>query len=327
MIETKEPAEDATSWAFGPGDEIMPACLAWDLLGEGRRCETWLAWSVVRWSPVTVKLPRPGMIQAARRGLEREARVGERLSHPSVQRLFEARLDGHPLPHLVFEYVEGPTLSMLLQEEGKLLPGDVVALGIQLASVLHYLHGEGLVHMDLKPGNVVVRDGRPIVLDFELARPIGEGGFGSKPRGTAQWMAPEQVRCSPAAPSMDLWALGAILYEAATGTRPYRVTGEGDDRNFPQLAGPPPAPTLVSADVPPALERIIMSLLERDPTDRPTSAAEALSMVAAMVPDGAGLWPDWARHLLASTRSGLRDGDLGRPRVFGQRPGRHPPGR
>ena len=105
---------------------------------------------------------------------------------------------------------------------------------MQIASVLHYLHGEGVVHLDLKPTNVVLMDGRPVLLDFDIARPVGARGSGAKPRGSAAFMAPEQIRCESAAPSMDLFALGAVLYEAATNTPAFEPVGEGLNRFYPQ---------------------------------------------------------------------------------------------
>jgi eukaryotic-like serine/threonine-protein kinase len=287
------------SWSWAPGQELAPGLLAWALLGDGRRCETWLAWDLGRWCPVAVKLPRPGSGTArAVAALAQEAQVAGATAHPGLRRLLEARLD-RPLPHLVFEYVEGPTLDDALADEGPFHPVDVLLTGMQLAAALGHLHGRGLAHLDLKPGNVVLRDGRPVLIDLGLARPVGEPPAGGHRRGSPPWMAPEQVRRRPASPGMDLFALGAVLYELATGTQAFEPLDQGPPaRRWPQLTGPPPAASSRSPEVPAALDQAVACLLAPDPADRPASAAQALALLSAAMPADAAeedrLWPSWA---------------------------------
>jgi serine/threonine protein kinase len=184
--------------------------------------------------------PRPGPAARAVDALAREARVAGSPAHPGIRRLLSSRLD-QPLPHLVFEYVEGPTLDDALADQGPLHPIDVLLVGMQLAAALGHLHGRGLAHLDVKPGNVVLRDGRPVLIDLGLARPVGEAPAGRHRRGSPPWMAPEQVRRQPASPGMDLFALGAVLFELATGTQTFDPADDGpSERRWPQLAGPPP---------------------------------------------------------------------------------------
>ena len=268
------------SWSWAPGQELAPGLLAWALLGDGRRCETWLAWDLGRWCPVAVKLPRPGSGTArAVAALAQEAQVAGATAHPGLRRLLEARLD-RPLPHLAFEYVEGPTLDDALADEGPFHPVDVLLTGMQLAAALGHLHGRGLAHLDLKPGNVVLRDGRPVLIDLGLARPVGEPPAGGHRRGSPPWMAPEQVRRRPASPGMDLFALGAVLYELATGTQAFEPLDQGPPaRRWPQLTGPPPAASSRNPEVPAALDRAVACLLAPDPADRPASAAQALALL------------------------------------------------
>jgi serine/threonine protein kinase len=298
--------EPEPSWSWPPGHELAPGLLAWALLGDGRRCETWLAWDVGRWCPVAVKLPRPAPASprprpaAATRAvaaLAREAQVAGPTAHPAIRRLLESRLD-QPLPHLVFEYVEGPTLDDALADEGPFHPIDVLLVGMQLAAALGHLHDRGLAHLDVKPGNVVLRDGRPVLIDLGLARPVG-GPAGRHRRGSPPWMAPEQVRRQPASPAMDLFALGAVLFELATGTQAFDTADDGPlERRWPQLAGPPPTASSRNGEVRPAVDQAIGALLAPDPGDRPASAAQVLALLAAAMPADAGeedrLWPDWA---------------------------------
>jgi Protein kinase domain len=174
-------------------------------------------------------------------GLAQEAAVAGSTAHPGIRRLLEARLD-RPLPHLVFEYVEGPTLDDALAEDGPFHPVDVLLTGMQLAAALGHLHGRGLAHLDVKPGNVVLRDGRPVLIDLGLARPVGEAPPGGHRRGSPPWMAPEQVRRRPASPGMDLFALGAVLYELATGTQAFEPADHGPTGAPLAPAGRPPTP-------------------------------------------------------------------------------------
>jgi serine/threonine protein kinase len=220
--------EPERSWSWSPGHELAPGLLAWALLGDGQRCETWLAWDVGRWCPVAVKLPRPAPASPSPRpaaatravaALAREAQVAGPTAHPAIRRLLESRLD-QPLPHLVFEYVEGPTLDDALADEGPFHPIDVLLVGMQLAAALGHLHDRGLAHLDVKPGNVVMRDGRPVLIDLGLARPVG----GPAPA----WLA--------------------------------AVDGP-PERSWPQLAGPPPTASSRNAEVRPAVDQAIGALL------------------------------------------------------------------
>jgi eukaryotic-like serine/threonine-protein kinase len=299
--------EPEPSWNWPAGHELAPGLLAWALLGDGRRCETWLAWDVGRWCPVAVKLPRPGQGARAVAALAREAQVAAATAHPGIRRLLSSRLD-RPLPHLVFEYVEGPTLDDALADDGPFHPVDVLLVGMQLAAALGHLHGQGLAHLDVKPGNVVLRDGRPVLIDLGLARPLGEAPAGRHRPGSPPWMAPEQVRRQPASPGMDLFALGAVLFELATGAPAFDPADGGPpERRWPQLAGPPPPASSRNPEVPAAVDQALAVLLAPDPAGRPTSAAQVLALLAAAMPADAAeedrLWPTWATGRLGGWRA------------------------
>lgn len=294
--------EDRASWSFGEGEPIAPGLAAWACLGGGKRFETWLAWDTNRWSPVTVKLPRPDLNDQVSRGaLADEASYCGRVRHPSIQRLLEVAVDpdGDAVPHLVFAYVEGPEVSDLVAEE-PLGPGDVCRLGMQVAAALHHLHGAGLVHRDVKPANVVVADGRPVLIDFDLTCELGHRtAAGHVPPGSALYMAPDQILGLPASASMDLFGLGTVLYESATGRPAFELLPDEDDHVFPALVRRPEPPSSVAAGVTPGLESVILHLLEADPADRPGSALAALGLLAEALPPGEGpTWPSWATPFL-----------------------------
>lgn len=211
MTQTTDVQPDVTTpsfttppgWPFARGDEITPSLVAWARLGGGRRCETWLCWSRELHAPVAVKLGRPSTATepktAARLGAE--AKHVRALAHPAFQRLFECRITAS-IPHLVFEYVEGPSLASLLAEEGPFDVADAIVIGEQIAWGLAHLHGRGLVHLDLKPANILLRDGRPVIVDLGLAR------------------APEQLAGEGASTVMDMYAFGVVLFELVHVDRP-----------------------------------------------------------------------------------------------------------
>jgi eukaryotic-like serine/threonine-protein kinase len=270
-------AEDR--WRLAPGEPLLPGLLAWTQLGDGVRRETWLAWSARHWTAVAVKLPRPGLVgdPRVRATLRREAELMRRVCHPAFQRLLH---DGSadPVPHLVLEYVEGPSLDMVL-DDGTLGPADLVLLGMHLGAALHYLHGAGLVHRDLKPENLVLRDGRPVVLDLGLAQPIDTPG---RAQGTDGYIAPEQERGEAAAPAIDLFATGKVLIEAATGDI------DGDTSGLP--AG---------------LVELLRRLVDPDAATRPPCAAALMIELRALLPeDGETPWPAWLDGTVPAPHTG-----------------------
>jgi eukaryotic-like serine/threonine-protein kinase len=288
---TIELAPPATGWTYAPGDALAADLLAWQALGGGRRCQTWLAWSTARWIPVVVKLPRPSLVDdpQTRADLAHEAAVTAGLAHPGVPRLYEARLDADP-PYLVSEYVEGPTLAGSIAQDGPLDEAETVLLGLQIAGALRYLHGRDLVHLDLKPSNVCLREGRPVLIDFGIARRTGERRRPGAPRGSAPFMAPEQCRDEPAVAATDLFALGALLFEAATGEHAFHTRRLGSEWLYPQLAG------IMPRTLPGALGAVISHLLDPEPAGRPAGAAETMWALAGALPAGAEpLWPAWVR--------------------------------
>lgn len=292
--------EDTSTWEVGEGEELVPGCFAWDLLGVGRRFETWIAFCTDRLVPVCVKVPRQDRLDIRTiDALTREHRIVSDLDHPSVPRLFAIDLQADR-PYLVYEFIEGKPLSYMLEDDGPFDANATILLGLQLGAVLRHVHRRGYVHLDLKPANITIRNGRPILLDFDIALPTGDRRSQTTPRGTVHYMGPEQIRCEPAHPSMDLFALGAVLFEAFTGARAFefdscsRSTTDSLPTTFPQLTQATPDVARFVPDVEPALVAVINRLLAADPIDRPVDADATIAELEAALPDGAEpLWPSW----------------------------------
>jgi eukaryotic-like serine/threonine-protein kinase len=281
-----------------PGDPIRPGLLACDPLGPTAGAERWLAWSAAHWTKVVVKLPREEHMEDLRavRRLAREARALRRLSHPAVPRLLEDWHD-HPVPHLVLEHVEGLVLDQLLLA-GPLTPAQVVRLGMGLASCLHHVHGQGLVHLGIEPAGIAMREGGVTLLDLGAARPIGGPPPPGRPRA-AHYDAPERWLRVRTAPAMDLFSLGAVLYEAATGRPAFGPEPAVPGCAHPQLLVAPPRARSLRADLPADVDAVIHALLERDPRRRPRSALETLRLLGPALPGTDGTaWPAFADRLL-----------------------------
>jgi eukaryotic-like serine/threonine-protein kinase len=219
-------------------------------LSRTRRFDTYEVWSEERACSCVAKVVRDD-----RRGDQRvrEALIAEgnrliALVHPHIVRGYE--LLSQPDPALIMETLDGETLAHLIDRHPTGLPAEDVAwLGIHLASALRYLHGRDLLHLDVKPGNVVAEAGRAKLLDLSCARPPGRHGRGI---GTWCYLAPEQENGGELGPPTDVWGVGMTLYEAATGDA---------------VEGRPPSARGRTAD---ALAAAIDGCLEPDPARRPS---------------------------------------------------------
>ncbi|HSJ18776.1 MAG TPA: serine/threonine-protein kinase [Solirubrobacterales bacterium] len=276
-------------WDLREGDEIVPGRSAIKRLGGGLRYEAYLAWDDHLRSLVVVKVVRPGLVEDRHtlEGLESEVKLLERLAHPVLLRGFGAELDG-PRPHVVLEHLEGPRLSTLLRKYGPLLPEQLVPLAVQLCSAIHYLGREGVVHLDVKPSNIIM-GGPPRLIDLSVARTLEQCGRLSSAVGTDGYMAPEQCRPDAGVPvggAADVWGLGVTLYRAVTGERPFTKGDPGSNEpseRWPQLVEEP-AP--LDDGVSRAIADPIMACLTHDPADRPNpgEVADALERVLETLP-------------------------------------------
>jgi serine/threonine protein kinase len=173
-----------------------------------------------------------------------------------------------PRPAMVLETLTGATLDALV-EDGSLPTGDVTQLGLQLVSVLSYLHRRAWLHLDVKPSNVVVQHGRAVLIDLSLA---GRPGTGRAGAGTRGYLAPEQALGRGLSPATDVFGLGATLHECLTGDLPFGDEATWESRRRLPLVhrGPPRRPGDLPDDVPEELARLLVDCLALDPAERPS---------------------------------------------------------
>jgi serine/threonine-protein kinase len=265
---TKATKKKDASWGFEPGTDVGNGRAAVRALGGGERYEAWLGWDDHLVSPVVLKMIRPDQVDdpRARTATAREAEILGSLAHPGIVRCFGADLDGER-PYLVLEFLDGPRLSTLIRRYGPLSHEQLVPLATELGSALAYLHHTGRVHLDVKPQNLIM-GAPPRLIDLSIARRIDEVSLLRGPLGTDAYMAPEQcaVELLPTiGPATDVWGLGATLYEAANGHRPFPKRGPDDP--YPQLTD---LPKPFHPRVPKVIRDAIAWCLEPEPAERPT---------------------------------------------------------
>lgn len=279
------------SWKLTEGDALTPDLTVARLLGGGAAYEAYLAFDEITYAPVVVKVVRPDQVEDASslRGLRREVASLARVNHPVVVRGLRHQLEGER-PHVVLEHIDGPRLSTLIRRYGPLQEQQYLPLAIDVASALHYLRHIGHTHLDIKPSNVIM--GAPArLIDLSVARPLDDARALRHPIGTDAYMAPEQ--CDPPGTgtpdhASDVWGLGATLFEAVAGYRPFddgRADAEALPDRFPQLRD---APYELPEGVPHEVVKIVLAALDPDPEKRPLphEIAETLEPVLARQPRG-----------------------------------------
>jgi serine/threonine protein kinase len=247
------------------GLEVAPGYRILDHLARGNRLDVYDGWSEERGTRVVLKMLRPDREHEAppRRELLREGRLLEALSHPHIVRAYETR-DGER-PVVILETLGGETLDHLLEEGGPLSPVEAAHLGLQLGSAIRYLHRHRILHLDLKPSNLIAEAGRLKLIDLSVAAPPGEVLPGT---GTWGYMSPEQARGGAVGGAADVWGLGAVLFEGLTAI-PLIDEEEDEPSEYPQLVPPAPPVEDHRRDVP-DFARLVAECLNPEPAARPT---------------------------------------------------------
>ena len=235
--------------------------------------------------------------ESARSRFRKEALALGRLNHPNIGTVHDFDTHGG-VDFIVMELVAGESLAQMLRR-GPLPERDVIAIGVQVASALEEAHDRGIVHRDLKPGNIIVTPrGQAKVLDFGLARLVASTddltttATSHHLAGTLAYMAPEQLRGKPADARSDLWALGVVLYETASGVRPFG--GQTPYEVSSGILHQPPAG--LPAGVAPWLRAVIERCLEKDPAKRYQRAGEVRAAIEAVKTGTVSQLSVWKYH-------------------------------
>jgi serine/threonine-protein kinase len=208
---------------------------------------------------------------------QREAQAAARLVHPNIVQVFDSGQDEQTGQYfIVMEYIEGSSCAEILRDEGWVEVDEAIGIIEQACEGLHYAHRNGVVHRDVKPGNLLrAREGEVKLADFGIAKATEQSSItqvGSV-LGTAAYLAPEQARGEEAGPSADLYALGVVTYQLISGRLPYDATSLTELALKQQQEKPPMLNTLVAA-VSPELAGAVATALELDPRDRYQTARE-----------------------------------------------------
>jgi eukaryotic-like serine/threonine-protein kinase len=211
----------------------------------------------------------------------REAQASASLNHPAIVAVYdtgEDRTATGATPYIVMEYVEGETLRDVLRREGQLTPERAMALSADICGALDFSHRNGIVHRDVKPGNVMITpQGTVKVMDFGIARAVSDSAATMTSTaaviGTAQYLSPEQARGEGVDARSDVYSMGCVLFELVTGAPPF--TGDSPvSVAYQHVREDPRLPSSINPNIPPELDAIVLKAMSKNPANRYQSAAE-----------------------------------------------------
>lgn len=245
-------------------------------LGRGGMAAVYLARDIALERRVAIKVMLPDLVDMA--GIQDrfviEARTAAHLDHPGIVTIYSVKQRAGLL-FIVMKYIEGRTLDAVLKGDRRLEPAVVTTIVSQVAEALHFAHGEGIIHRDVKPSNIIIDTrGRPVVTDFGIAKITSGRSItvtGSM-IGTPAYMSPEQCRGLPATAASDQYSLGVMLYEMLGGALPFQ--GTIFELIHAHCDEPPPPLRDRVPDLDPALEEVVVRMLAKSPQDRWPSLSE-----------------------------------------------------
>jgi serine/threonine-protein kinase len=293
-----------------------------ELLGYGGMAEVHRGRDLRLGRDVAIKMLRTDLARddTFQLRFRREAQNAAALNHPAIVAVYdtgeERGSSGETLPYIVMEYVNGRTLKEVLQVEGRLMPRRALEMTAEICSALEFSHRHGIIHRDIKPGNVMLtQTGQIKVMDFGIARALANSGSTmtqtSAVIGTAQYLSPEQARGETVDARSDVYATGCVLYELLCGQPPF-VGDSPVSVAYQHVRENARPPSLINRDVSPALDAVVLKALAKNPLNRYQSAAE----MRADVLRAAQGRPVYAEPVLnedhGATRM-LRPGPGGRP--------------
>ncbi len=316
------PGEGVAAKELFPGDALAGRFVLNELLGRGGSGTVWSALDTRVGDRFAVKvLDRAAHDPANRERLRREIRA-TRSGHPNVVSIHELHEEGDFL-FITMELVEGLNLREAMADRGRLTLDDAASIGRQIASALDHLHGQGLVHRDVKPGNIMLSpEGAAKLCDMGLARPMAAGATVTESQmvvGTPAYMAPEMAREGELVAASDVYALGLTLYQCLTGEVPLARTTAVDTLMARQRSRARPVRTL-RPECPRWLGRLLDRMLDPDPDLRPSSAEVARSLEKRRFG-----WRPHRRHLVRAAVVALVAVAAAAAAVFGPRWSDAPP--
>lgn len=263
-----------------PGSILDGRFLLTEVLGQGGMATIFKAQDLDRdrvWVAVKVLLPLFSSGLGAWSVFQREEEIGRGLEHPYVLKYVDLPEDRRR-SYIVTEFVPGKSIAARLREERPLGEREAIAIGARVCQALEHVHEQGIVHYDIKPANVMLCDDGTIrLIDFGLAHKAVAKRFtfgaGPPAMGSVDYVAPEQIQRKRGRKSVDIYGLGAMLYEMLTGSAPF----PGDDPYVvasTRILGDPPAPRTLNSLISPQAEDVVLRALRRNPAERyPTVAA------------------------------------------------------
>ena len=253
-----------------------------EILGEGGMAFVYKARDKQLQRDVAIKTLKPNYVNQEKfvDRFRREAQTAANLNHPNIVQIFDWGIDDEP--YFVMEYIEGNTLTSIISGNRTVGLNDILYIGSQVANGLKEAHKRGLVHRDIKPGNIMITpDGKVKVTDFGIVSLQNEESDITKTGavlGTASYISPEQAQGKPVSFESDLYSLGTVLYELITGKPPY--TGDSPIATATKhLTDKPEKLSNYRKDIPKALENAILKLLEKKPSDRFKSAEDLRALL------------------------------------------------
>lgn len=279
-----------------------------ELLGLGGSAEVWRGTDERLRRPVAIKILHPHLLPdaAARSRFQGEARAAAALAHPGIVAVYDAEATVSRAA-IVFELVEGEALSERLARQGPMPASEVARIGAELADALQHAHARGVVHRDVKPGNIIIdSSGRARLVDFGIARLLEDEAAhltsAGSITGTLRYMAPERLAGEEATPAADLYALGAVLHEMLAGRPAF------DAPTPVALAAAQQAPLAAVPGVPEPLAALVAEALDPDPARRPLDAATMAARLRGWAGESAR--PPAATPSVARAATGGAGGDV-----------------
>jgi len=248
-----------------------------EILGEGGMAFVYKARDMQLERLVAIKTLKPNYVNQETfvDRFKREAKTAANLNHPNIVQIFDWGIEDEP--YFVMEYIEGNTLTSIIAKNRTISLSDILFIGAQVSNGLHAAHQKGLVHRDIKPGNIMITpDGKVKVTDFGIVSLQNEESDITKTGsilGTASYISPEQAQGKPVSIESDLYSLGTVLYELITGKAPF--SGDSPISTATKhLTEKPEKPSLFRRDIPKGVETAILKLLEKATYDRFKSAED-----------------------------------------------------